>query len=554
MNYRFHRKLSSWHRGSAGNIDFRRKKNISNQFFFYIFIVLVMIGSLIIVLRLFHLCIVKGNYYSLLSEENRVREIVIEPARGKIIDRKGFVVAENKPADKSVRSDRFFSQRIYQAGEAMAHLIGYRQLADDEDLTQDNCMNKLSIGDKVGKKGVEKLFQCKLRGKPGKELIEVDASGKYLRTITMMPPIDGDTIQLAVDLQLQKLAYELIKGKRGAVVGIKPQTGEVLVLTASPAYDPQKFEDKDSSTISQYFTVKDKPLFNRATDAAYPPGSVFKPFVALSALEEKKIDSTTLIEDTGSIKAGPLTFGNWYFLQYGKTEGMVNVVKALQRSNDIFFYKTGEIMGPEMIRTWADRFGFGEKTNIGLEEVAGLIPSPFWKMETLKEKWYLGDTYNLSIGQGYLLVTPLQMAVATAAIANDGVLCMPQLLKTAKNNQCKKLSVSQKNIFLVKEGMRAACTTGGTGWPLFDFAVNTDAKSAVSTASASLTKLQTACKTGTAESHAVSGIPHAWFTIYAPSENPEIVLTVLLEEAGQGSDMAAPIARDILKAYFERKE
>lgn len=170
------------------------------------------------------------------------------------------------------------------------------------------------------------------------------------------------------------------------------------------------------------------------------------------------------------------------------------------------------------------------------------MPSPFWKSEVLKERWYLGDTYNTSIGQGYTLVTPLQMAKAVLPFANGGSLCVPTLLKNAQPS-CKKLSVSQETLKLIREGMRETCTTGGTGWPLFDFRPATNSAA-----------IQTGCKTGTAESHAKSGNPHAWFTVFAPFEKPEIALTILVEEGGQGSDVAAPIAKEILKTHFERRE
>ena len=226
---------------------------------------------------------------------------------------------------------------------------------------------------------------------------------------------------------------------------------------------------------------------------------------------------------------------------------MVDVIKAIRRSNDIFFYKIGALLTPTKIKKWAEIFGYGTKTGLGLDEAEGLIPSLFWKEEVIKDRWYLGDTYNLSIGQGYLLVTPLQVTQATAVFANGGYLCKPQLLKVpstasaSKDKQnCKKLPISKKTLDLVRQGMKETCLAGGTGWPFFDF------------------KPEVGCKTGTAESQSKETSPHAWFTVFAPYDpsagGPEIVLSVLVEEAGQGSDVAAPIAKEILKAYFERSE
>lgn len=522
-------------------------------------------------LRLFQLTVVKGNYYYRLSQENRIKELIIEAPRGKIIDRKNLVIVKNLPADINKNLERLVSPRLYQIGAASASVVGYQQIADQRDLRNDHCLNKLKIGDKIGKKGVEKLYDCDLRGGSGRKMIEVDAKGKYLKTLTVEQPVEGKTIQLALDWQLQQKAYQLLEGKKGAVVAVKPKTGEILALVSSPTYNSQVFENGSVEAVKKIIADKDKSLFSRATAGAYPPGSIFKIVLAVAALEEKVIDDKTEFEDTGTIQAGPISFSNWYFLQYGKTEGMVNIVKAIQRSNDVFFYKTGEKLGPEKIKLWAEKLGYGNESGVGLEETAGLIPSPFWKEETLKDRWYTGDTYNLSIGQGYVLVTPLQVTMATAAIANNGYLCRPQLLKV---QSCKKIPVSQKTLSLVQEGMKKACSPGGTGWPLFDFKVIVTGVAEEGLPTARITgitggalaggnpkqapsqykSIQTACKTGTAESQTKETAPHAWFTVYAPFENPEIVLTVLLEEAGQGSDIAGPIAKEILKSYFERKE
>jgi penicillin-binding protein 2 len=555
------KKLPLFYKGKSGGINFAKDDGNRTQAYLFLYLIFIFLFFLVMILRLFQLTVVKGDYYRRLSEGNRIREIVIEPQRGRIFDRKGFVIAKNTKADINLSLPRLVSARTYKEEEAIGHLVGYRQTADKADIENDNCLNKLKSGDKVGKKGVEKLFDCYLRGRAGKKMVETDARGASLNTISVIPPQDGEDVHLAFDLELQKTAYNLIKDKKAVVIGLKPETGEVLILASSPSFDPQDFEDMNDEAVAGLLTHTDKPLFNRALEGTYPPGSVFKPVVAVAALEEEKITAKTMFEDTGTIKAGPITFGNWYFLQNGKTDGMIDIVGAIRRSNDIFFYKTGERLGAEKIKLWADWFGYGKTTNIGLDEVEGVIPSPFWKEENIKDQWYLGDTYNLSIGQGYLLTTPIQVAQATAVLANNGYLCRPVLLKAEKNNadlllskhskpECVKLPIAEKTLTLIREGMKEACQTGGTGWPLFDFGIGASSSATV--------KIPVACKTGTAESHARSGLAHAWFTVYAPSGppagGPEIVLTVLVEEGGQGSDVAAPIARDILKAYFERNE
>ncbi len=548
-------KLPLFHQGQSGGIKFNQSEEKISPYLFFAYLFFIAFFFVTLIIRLFQLTIVKGEYYRNLAEKNRIRELIIEPKRGEIRDRKGFLIAFNLPADIKKNSPRLTSQRLYQEQEAIGHLIGYRQLADKEDIKNDNCLTKLKLGDKVGKKGVEKIFDCQLRGKNGKKLIEINARGKFLRTLTVIPPTEGKTIQLALDLFLQKKAYQFLKNlpgeKKASLIALKPSTGEILALVSTPSFSPTDFEDGNMAAIKKYLTDENKPLFNRATEGVYPPGSIFKLVVAAAALEEKVINEKTVFEDTGFLQAGPLKFSNWYFLQYGKTDGLVDVVKAIQRSNDIFFYLVGEKTTVEKIKRWAQKFGYDQKTGFGLEEAEGLIPSPFWKEEKLNEKWFLGDTYNFSIGQGYMLVTPLQVTVSTAVFANGGYLCPPQLLKIApsrwsKEKNCQKVPLSEKTLHLIREGMRQACSPGGTGWPLFNFQIKT--------ASGQIKTIATGCKTGTAESQTKETLPHAWITVFAPYENPEIVVTVLVENAGQGSDIAGPIAKEVLKSYFEREE
>lgn len=574
-------KLPFFQKGDSKGLHFFSTDNKLTENVFFIFIALIFLFVVVLFLRLFQLTIVKGNYYRTLSEQNRLREINIEAPRGDIIDRKGFIVAQSLPPNinseinqELLKNDqKIFSQRIYQNPEVISSIVGYRQIASLEDIKNDHCQYKLKSGDRTGKKGVEKLFDCELRGIPGKKLIEIDARGKYLKTIDVILPQMGAKIQLALDLDLQKKSYELIKDKKAAIVITRPNTGEIITSVSTPGFNSQDFENQINSNIKKYLIDKNNPLFNRVIEGTYPPGSLFKLIVATAGLEEKSIDEKTQIEDTGTIKAGSLSFGNWYFLQYGKTEGIVDIIKAIKRSNDIFFYLVGEKTGVDKIKKWAEIFGLGKKTNIGLDEVGGFIPSIFWKEETLKDHWYTGDTYNLSIGQGYVETTPLQVAMVTDVFANGGYLCKPELLKIrnpkslpagrqGEIRNCIKLLISQKTIDLIREGMKQACSTGGTGWPLFDFKIQLNQSKSVKSVKTEKTDstdnrfqpIQVGCKTGTAESHAKSGMPHAWITAFAPYENPEISVTVLVEEGGQGSDIAGPIARDILKAYFERSQ
>jgi len=537
----------------AGNDQGMRFGNNSNRPpSLTVFLILVAGLFLLLTIRLFQLTVVKGSFYRRLSEENRIKEIVIEAKRGAVIDRKGAVIASSDSPVSGLVKDRFVSKRVATFGDSVGHLLGYMQLADKNDLNNDLCLNKLRLGDSAGKKGVEKLYECELRGVNGRKLLELNAQGKPLKTLGQIEPVDGKTVQLSIDQRLQQRTFELFTQNissqsasfpkqelldKAAVVALEPKTGKTLLLYSNPTFDPNHFNVKNSEQVSKYLKDKKQPLFNRATEGAYPPGSIFKLFIATGALEEKAVKVDTTIEDTGQITAGPIKFGNWYFLQYGKTEGDVDMVKAIKRSNDIYFYRAGERLGVSHIKDWAEKFGFGKVTKFPFLQSEGLIPSPFWKEEILKDQWYLGDTYNLSIGQGYMLTTPIQITQSTAVFANGGNLCSPLLKQDSKSN-CSKMPISKETLQTVREGMRQACDTGGTGWPFFDFSVKNK-------------KISVGCKTGTAESHGVGKPePHAWFTVFAPFDNPEIVLTVLVENGGEGSTVAAPIAKELLTTYF----
>lgn len=554
-------------RGTTGSVSFREKSQKTSRFTFLWYGVGVSIAFFSIVVRLFNLSVVNGSYYNVLAEDNRIREVVIEAPRGTIYDRLGYILAENTIPDFDLQADRITSSRIYANAEAVSHVLGYRQIADTSDLEKDSCAYKLKQGDKTGKKGIEYLYECELRGAKGKKLIEVDAMGRAVKTLDMVPPVKGSDIHLALDTELQILAHDLLRNKHGAIVATRPQTGEVLVLESSPGFDPQVFENGDAKAMQALLLNEEKPLFNRALEGNYPPASTFKMILATAGLEEGVITPDETIMDNGFLEAGPRKFHNWYFLEYGRTEGEVDMVKSLQRSNDIYYYLLGGKLGPERIKRWAELFGFQNKSGIGLNENAGIIPTSFWKEQVLKERWYLGDTYNLSIGQGYVTATPLQVTYATAAFANNGYLCTPQLLKSnsLEARNCTKIPMSEATYNVVRQGMKAACEPGGTGHPLFNFRVGSSEQvitkpqeNGEATGEASLvftgTPISIGCKTGTAESHAESGRPHAWFTAFAPFESPEIALTVLVEEGGQGSDVAAPIAKKLLELYFSRTQ
>lgn len=524
---------------------FKRNGEGNKRAPFIVFTLLIGALFLIVTGRLFQLTVVKGDYYRRLSDDNRIRTIVIEPKRGTIFDRNKTVIASSEEPNYKDTSDYIKSKRTYVGGTAIGHIVGYRAVADREDIKNNECLTTLGLGDRTGKKGVEEAFDCELRGKRGQKLIELNALGREQKIIGLVPPTAGRDLVLALDMNLQRRAYELIEATasaRAAVIATHPKTGELLAMAAVPSYDPQDFENNNQKKMQEYLTAENHPLFNRATEGTYPPGSIFKLIVAAGALEDKKINEDTVVEDTGFVKVGPAIYNNWFYTDYGRTEGPINVIKSLQRSNDIFYYKIGEKLGPLRIKHWSEHMGLGEAVNFPLHQSNGLIPSPFWKEKQLGEKWFTGDTFNASIGQGYTLTTPLQMHQATVPFATkESTICDPQLLKDGYPT-CRAVKLSKQTIDIVRRGMRAACETGGTAWPLFDFKVKDK-------------RIPLGCKTGTAESQNPKETkPHAWFTVFAPYDNPEILITVLVENAGQGSDIAAPIAKDLLTTYFAQKK
>jgi len=475
--------------------------------------------------------IIKGRYYRNLALNNRVTRVVISSPRGEIFDRKGRKMAENIDFNGE-------NKRFYPYGVSTASITGYLGSVNEEELKRGKCGLVLGHKSVVGRGGIESVMDCELRGKDGYKLIEVDAMGNINRDLGQLDATKGKDVALSIDAYWQDKIYKMLEGKKAVVIMSEPDTGKVIVLVSSPSFDANNFNyTYDKETIKTYLEdTVNLPMVNRAIGAKYYPGSVFKIIGALGALEEGVIGENTLIEDTGVIKIGDYSFNNWLWTRRGTTDGMVNVVKALQRSNDIFFYKLGEAMGLDRFNEWSRKFGLGETTGIELPgEVRGLIPNDKWKRENLGERWYLGDTYHLSIGQGNLTTTPLQINQMTNILASRGKKCKISILKDSPV-ACEQVKASEKNWEIVVEGLREACQNGGTAWPLFNF------------------KTDIACKTGTAELGDGSDDTHAWLTAFAPADNPQISITVLVERGGEGSDVAGPIMGDILKEWFGESE
>lgn len=496
-----------------------------------IFTTILFVSLFILAWRLFDLTIIRGHEFRSLSDSNRTQERIIHAPRGRILDRTGRMLADNVPVSA------YNYSRWYPGGQATSSVTGYTGEVTEKELADPYYkLRGYRPGDRIGRMGIEAIFEGKLRGRDGRELVEVNASGEVTRTLGKIESVPGEDIPISIDRSLTLTALQAFPtDQKGAIVVSRPTTGEVLAIITSPSYDANIF----SQTLPENPNL---PMFNRAIGGVYPPGSTFKIVTAIAGLEEGAISGKTLFEDTGELRIGPFTFSNWLFTQYGKTEGFVDIVKAMQRSNDIFFYKLGEAVGITKLGVWARRLGVG--TQLGIEipgEAAGLMPDPTWKAkkfntekdkEARSDEWYVGDTYHVAIGQGYLLATPLQVNHWTNSIAAQGKLCKPTIEK--KQRECKDLGIQKQTVALITEGMTKACEPGGTGWPLFNFMV------------------PVACKTGTAEFGDPQNRTHAWFTAFAPIEEPEISVTVLVEEAGEGSEKAAPIAKKILEEWFSR--
>ncbi|MEK7571904.1 MAG: penicillin-binding transpeptidase domain-containing protein [Patescibacteria group bacterium] len=565
----------------------------------FLFPVVLVLFGLLLLGKLFSLQVVHGGKYQTLADSNRIRAQVIGAPRGVIFDRHGSPLVYNIPGFRRTTFDKktgevreteviqaeealaqiakgdhtisVDSLREYPYKDAMSHILGYIGQISAEEIKTASFVGYPSDA-WIGKSGIEKEYEHVLRGENGQQLIEVDAMGKKVRALGASDPIPGKDITLTVDAKLQQKVYDAIRGVQKGVVIVSRPNGEILAMVSQPSYDPNLFTLDSSytaSSTSAYKTIesmltdnKNLPLLDRAISGTYPPASTFKLVTSAAGLENKIIDKSYTITDTGVLKVGEFSYANWYFTDYGKKEeGSIDVSRALARSNDIFFYKLAEKVTVEKLSAMAKKVGIGKPLGIDLPgEAAGLVPSKNWKEEEIGEKWFLGDTFHYGIGQGYLLTTPLQVNAWTQVIANGGDLYQPYLLQTAEKRITEKNILSEKAIEPIRQGMIDACTEGkGVAFPLYGFNVKNaklpiDNKNIMRVASGSsdMRQISVACKTGTAQHGGEKTLPHAWITLFAPAYNPEVVVTVLVEESGEGSKIAAPVAKKVLEGYFSR--
>ena len=550
--------------------------------------------------RLVYLQLLDGTANRKLAENNRIRLIPKQPERGKVLDRKGRILAGSRLShsvflwplarkkgewgstvkrlaqilkipekvvqsrlDQAgynspflVRMARGISPaqvtalteysaelegvqveaeavRYYPNGDLAAHVLGYTGELSDEELKrrQDDGYR---LGDVTGQMGIELAYENLLRGEWGGQQVEVDGAGQVVRILGQKSTKTGQEVTLTLDVDLQKAAEQALGDRKGAIVALDPRNGAVLAMVSRPAFDPNLFSTRITDAQWQQLQSADHPFVNRALQA-FQPASTFKIVTTAAGLESGKFSPDTVLPTYPSITVGGLEFNDWNRAGFGP----LDFPGAMAHSSDTFFYQVGMTIGDKTLIDWTRRFGFGRKTGIelGVEESPGLVPDDAWKRKELKEGWFLGDTVNMSIGQGYLLTSPLQVAVMFAVPANGGFLVKPHLLKDNEEskNWRESLNLLPTTVQKLQEGLREVVTYGTGG------AVDDPSLPPISG------------KSGTSED--VGGGSDTWFGAYAPSDTPEIVVVAFAERSGGGGgSVGAPIVRQVLKAYFDLKK
>ena len=454
--------------------------------------------------------------------------------------------------------------RQYPLGTVGSHAIGYIGRITDRDLKwieEAEQQANYKGTDHIGKTGLEQHYEFELHGETGYEEVEIDAGGRAVRSLKRIPPVSGNNLQLTLDAKLQEITEQAFGERKGALVAIDPTTGGILALVSNPTYDPNLFVD--GITPDNWKELNEhpsKPMVNRAINGAYPPGSTFKPFMALAALEMGKRTPNQAISDPGFF-----TFGNHTFRDDKKGgHGSVDMYKSIVHSCDTYYYMLANDMGIDNIAKFMGSLGLGQRTGVDLGkddsgESKGVLPSQEWKKQRFKkpeqQKWYAGETISIGIGQGYNAYTPIQLALATAVVANNGVMFRPHLVNQiidAKSGEkrpvephpIRDLKLKPQNVDVIRRAM-VGVNKEGTGTRAFAGA-----------------PYEAAGKTGTAQVYSLKGAEykehsvkkelrdHALFIAYAPAEKPTIALAVLVENGGFGAQSAAPIARMVLDYYL----
>ncbi|MCK3655112.1 penicillin-binding protein 2 [Pasteurellaceae bacterium Macca] len=469
---------------------------------------------------------------------------------------------EDQIARFSVNQHRFpslgvspYFKRNYPYGDVMTHILGYVSKINDRDkkrLEEEGKFGNYAGSHEIGKLGIEKYYEDQLHGIVGFEEVEINNRGKVIRKLRDQPAVAGGSIRLTIDIELQRYVASLLGAQKGAVVVLDPKDSSILAMVTNPSYDNNLFVDGISGKdYKQLLDDPDRPLYSRATQGTYPPASTIKPFMAVAGLTENKISPSGTIFDPGYwiLPGTTQKFRDWKRSGHGHTD----VNKAITESSDTFFYQLAYDMGIDRMSEWMKKFGFGMKTGIDLgEESVGIMPSREWKQKRYKKPWVQGDTISVGIGQGYWISTPLQLAKATAVLINNGKVNTPHLMKEVMANEITPYAdpllyddiqgVPSRYWQIAKLGMYNVINSpSGTGRKAFAGAF-----------------YRVAGKSGTAQVFSLNGAnykagnlkkelhDHAWFIGYAPYENPKVVVSIILENAGGGSSAAAPVVRKIM--------
>jgi penicillin-binding protein 2 len=575
---------------------------------------ILIVTMVVLSIRLWHLQIMQGNEMRRQSEMNRIRIKKVLAPRGVMFDKMGRVLADTRPSfnlyitpedirdfnetvdglsglmgidreeiiDKLKAASSFppsFPVRIkddismdelakaeanrvylpgvsiqiepkrnYPYGKMLAHALGYVSEISTEELKQKDYKT-YSPGDYIGKYGLERMYETYLRGVDGEKRVEVDAMGREVRTLDMKDPIPGNNMYLNINLDVQMVVEKALEGKRGGCIAVEPKTGAVVALASRPAFDPNKFASgitkDDWKAIA---TDKAHPLQDRVIQGRYPPGSTFKVLTALKALEDGLINTNTSFTCRGGFP-----FGNRVFKCWKKGgHGTVSVHRAIVESCDVFFYNVGLKLGVDRIHSFGTSVGLGKTTGIDLPgETRGLLPSTEWKKKAYGTPWYEGETVSVAIGQGAVWLTPIQLVQLSSFVANEGITFKPQIvnkivgpdgkaLKTFEPVVAADIKMKRQVFKIVKEGMEGVVNEkSGTAY------------------GSRIENVHMSGKTGTAQSTPDKGRDlgdHAWFIAFAPSEDPAIAITVLIEYGGHGSSAAAPVAKAISENLFTVKQ
>jgi penicillin-binding protein 2 len=487
-------------------------------------------------------------------EDGRSRAAFDEMVLGRDVDWSVVVAVESHQLELPGVTLRTRPRRSYADGPMAAHVLGYLGEINQRQLKLLKDQGYV-VGDEIGQYGLERRWEELLRGQSGGQQVEVDALGRRVRVLHEVSDVPGYTVRLTLDRQMQEAAYEALKGKEGTIVALDVNSGAVLALASTPAFDPNVFA-RGIKSEEWSALVKDqlRPLSNRAVQGQFPPGSTFKIIMAIAGLEEGVINPESYIQDPGFFSFGNRSFRDW---KKGG-HGAVNLHRAIVESCDTYFYQVGAKLGIDRIAKWARAFGLGEKTGIALDdEKSGVIPDTEWKRKRFRQPWFPGETISVAIGQGYVTVTPLQLANMMAAVANGGKLFRPYLV--SKVESVDGVTVREYEPELIRQVELKPDT-----WKRVRAALADVVSGAGGTGGAARSPLiQIAGKTGTAQVIEMKGAylksehlaydnrDHAWFVAYASAENPQVAIVVLVEHGGHGGEAAAPLAKKVLEKFVE---